>query len=61
MKKLIIKVNCLLHPEKMEQIRQTIENQFNNGGAITLDSRFSCEVIEVEADTVEVVSGADTE
>ena len=60
MKKLIIKVGCMLHPEKLDQLRQDIEKQFYNGGAIALDSRFSCEVIEVEADTVEVVSGADT-
>lgn len=61
MKKLIIKVNCMLHPEKLEQLRQDIERQFYNGGAIALDSKFSCELIEVEADTVEVVSGANTE
>ena len=60
MKKLIIKVNCMLHPKKMEQLRQEIEKQFYNGGVIALDSRFGCEVIEVEADTVEVVSNADT-
>lgn len=50
----------MLHPEKLEQLRQDIEKQFYNGGAIALDSRFNCEVIEVEADAVEVVSGADT-
>lgn len=57
MQKLIIKVNCLLSPDKLEELRRNIERQFYSGGAIALDDRFSYEL--VEADSVEVISGAD--
>ena len=59
MRKLLIKVNCLLSPDKLEELRQKIEKQFYDGGAIALDSRFSYELVEVDA--VEVVSSVNTE
>ena len=59
MKKLIIKVNCLVSPDKLEQLRREVERQFYNGDSIAIDNRFSYEVIE--ADAVEVVESANTE